>query len=83
MKTTDDIMLQSKLQTQPPEIFYKKGVLKISQNSQETPASDSLLKKRLRLMYFLLSFAKFLKAPFIQNISGRLPVRLNEIINIT
>ena len=61
-----------------PEVFGKKGALKISQNSQENTytratfliklqASATLLKKEiLAQTFFSVNFAKFLKAPFFQ-----------------
>ena len=47
-------------------VLYKKVFFKISQNSQETPVSESaiLLKKRLWYRCFLVNFAKFLTTPF-------------------
>ena len=67
-----------------PEVFYKKVLLEISQNSQEnTCAGDSFLiklqappttslKKRLWHRCFPVNFAKFLRTPFSQNTLGRL-----------
>ena len=49
-------------QKQPPEVFYK-NVL---------PQPATLLKKRLWHRCFPVSFAKFLRTPFLQNTSGRL-----------
>ena len=50
--------------------------LKISQNSQEDTCARvsflTLLKKRLWQRFFPVSFAKFLRAPFLENTSGRL-----------
>ena len=62
-----------------PEVFCKKGFLKISQNSQENTCARisvlikvSVLKKRLCHRCFPVNFAKFLRTPFLieQNTSG-------------
>ena len=54
----------------------RKGVLRNLQNSQENTCAGlipaTLFKKRLWLRCFLVKFAKFLRTPFLQNISGRL-----------
>ena len=58
--------------------------LKISQNSQETLRQSSFLiklqaepcnfiKKETLIQVFSCDFAKFLRTPFLQNTSGRLP----------
>ena len=70
---------------QPPEVFYKKGVLKnfakftgkyLSQslflNKVAGLRPATLLKKRLWHRCFPVNFAKFLRAPFLQNTYGRL-----------
>ena len=53
----------------------RKGVLRNLQNSQENTCAGlipaALFKKRLWLRCFLVKFAKFLRTPFLQNISGR------------
>ena len=54
----------------------RKGVLRNLQNSQENTCAGlipaTLFKKRLWLRCFLVKFAKFLRTPFLQHISGRL-----------
>ena len=64
--------------------FVKKGVLEISQNSQESTCARvsfliklqvppvTLLKKRLWRSCLPVNLAKFLRTPFSQNTSGRL-----------
>ena len=51
-----DRVLNKPLEKQPPEVFYKKGVL----------------KKRLWHRCFLVNFAKLLRTPFWQNTSVQL-----------
>ena len=71
------------IRRQPPEVFNKKGFLKISQNSLENAcARVSFLKKR-RLWHkcFPVNFAKFLRIPFLQNTSGRRIQNPLKIIN--
>ena len=62
-------------QKQPPGCSVRKGVLRNLQNSQENTCAGlipaTLFKKRLWLRCFLVKFAKFLRTPFLQNISGR------------
>ena len=63
-------------QKQSPEVFLcKKVFLEISQNSQKSPCEYYLLKKRLWHRFFPVNFVKFLRAPFLQNTSGRLLLR--------
>ena len=62
----------------------KKGVLKITQNSQENTCARvffnkvggkvaaTLLEKRLRYRCFPVNFAKYLRTPFQQHTSERL-----------
>ena len=73
---------------QPPEVIYKKTtLLKIQQNSLgntsarasflinlQAEACNSIKKKKKSLGHrcFLVNFAKFLRTPFLQNISRRL-----------
>ena len=69
------VFYYSPLQKQPPEVYYKKGVLKNFAKFRRkhlclTPVT--LLKKRPWHRCFPLNFAKFLRAPFLQNTSGRL-----------
>ena len=51
-------------QKQPPEFFYKNGVLRLQ------ACND--IKKRLWHRCFPVNFAKFLRTSFSQNTSGRL-----------
>ena len=75
----------SPLQKQPPDVLYKKGVLKNSakfagNNCVEVsffnkvagfrPANSS--KKRLQHRFFPVNFAKVFRTFFLQNISGLL-----------
>ena len=61
----------------------KKTLLEISQDSQEnTCAIVSLLKKKLWHRCFPVNFAKFLRTPFLQNISGRLLLHFQEKLHI-
>ena len=72
-------------QKQPPEVFYKKGVLKnfikftgkhlcrgLFFNKVENLRLATLLKTRLRHRCFPVNFVKFLRTPFLQNTSERL-----------
>ena len=68
-------MLQVK--KQPPEVLYKKGVLKNCKIHKKTPVPESLLikfvtllKKRLWHMCVPVNSAKYLGTPFLQNTSG-------------
>ena len=72
------------LQKQLPEVFYKKVLIKILQNSKENTcdkvsfliklhaAPTILLKKRLWYWCFPVNFAKFLRTPCSHNTFGRL-----------
>ena len=55
---TDNLQVQK----QPPEVFYKKGVLK--NFAKFCLRSATLLKKRLWHRCFPVNFANFLRAPF-------------------
>ena len=64
-------------------VLQKKVSLKISQNSQENTCarvsflrSATLLKKRLWHRLFPVNFAKFLRTPFLQSASRRLPLKI-------
>ena len=46
------------------QIFFKIGVLKISQISQEKSLLDSLFKKRLQHRCFPVKLAELLRTPF-------------------
>ena len=80
------------LQEQPPEVFYKKRVFKnftkltrkhlcqsLFFNKVPGLRPATLLKKRFRHRYFPVNFAKLLRTPFLQNISGRLLFTLPNI----
>ena len=54
------------MQKQPPEVFFKKSVMRISQNSQEN------IYNGISFWCFLVNFKKFARTPFLQNSSGRL-----------
>ena len=60
------------IRRQPPEVFNKKGFLKISQNSLENACARASFLKKRRLWHkcFPVNFAKFLRIPFLQNTSG-------------
>ena len=64
------------LQEQLPEVLQEKVFLEISQNSKEITCDRvsflTAFKKGLWHRCFPVSFAKFLRTPFLQNISGRL-----------
>ena len=68
---------------QPPEVFNKKGFLKISQNSLENACARASFLKKRRLWHkcFPVNFAKFLRIPFLQNTSGRRIQNPLKIIN--
>ena len=56
----------------------RKGVLRISQNSQENTCEPAtLLKKRLWYRCFPVNYVKFLRTPFSRNTSGRLPLNVD------
>ena len=72
-------------QKQPPEVFYKKGVLKnfAKSTGKHLPQSfffnkvadlrpATLFKKRLWQKYFPMNFSKPLRTPILKNICERL-----------
>ena len=72
-------------QKQPPEVFYKKGVLRnfakftgkylcqsLFFNKVAGLRSLTLIKNKLWCRCFPVNFAKLLRTPFLQNASGRL-----------
>ena len=72
-------------QKQPPELFYKKSVLRnftqftgkhlclsLSFNKVAVLRPATLLKKKLWYRCLPLNFVKLLRTPFFQNTSGRL-----------
>ena len=67
-------------QNQPPEVFYKKGVLKnftkftesLFFNKVAGLRPETLLKKSVWHRCFHVNFAKILRTRFLQNTSGRL-----------
>ena len=61
------------LQKQPLEVFYK------NRCSQNRPATSS--KNRLWHRCFPANFARFLRTPFLQNISERVLQNLQRILN--
>ena len=71
------------IRRQPPEVFNKKGFLKISQNSLENACARASFLKKRRLWHkcFPVNFAKFLRIPFLQNTSGGLRGLLNLLHN--
>ena len=82
---------QTHLQKQPQVVFYKKGVVRnfakftrkhlcqsLSFNRVADLRPGSLFKKRLWHRCFPAKFAKFLRALFLQNTSGRLRLHLTE-----
>ena len=71
------------IRRQPPEVFNKKGFLKISQNSLENACARASFLKKRRLWHkcFPVNFAKFLRIPFLQNTSGRRIQNPLKIIN--
>ena len=63
------------LQKQAPEVFCKKRCSwKFHKIHGKTSMPATLLKKRLWHRCFPVNFVKFLRAPFLQNTSGRLPL---------
>ena len=76
---------QAKLQKQPPEVFYKKVILKnFTKFTGKQHLCQSLLlnkvaglrPKRLCHRCFPVNFAKFLRTPFLQNTFGQLLLKL-------
>ena len=72
--------------------FFKKMLLKISQNSQENTCAKSLfliklqatttfLKRRLWRRCFPVNFPEFLRTPFLQNTFGWLLLKLFVLIS--
>ena len=85
--------LISNNQKKPPKVFYiKKVFLRNSQNSQENICArvffkkvkgvrpGTLLKNKLWHRCFPVNFAKFLRAPVLQNTYGRL--LLNNLVSV-
>ena len=68
------IFYLSSSETATGGVLWKKVFLKISQNSQKNTCATVafLIKKRPWHRCFRVNFAKFLRKPFWQNISGRL-----------
>ena len=74
------------MQKQPPEVFYKKGVLRnfikftgkhlrqsLFLNKKASELRPAFVfKKMLWHRYFPVNFVKFLRTPFLQNTSERL-----------
>ena len=64
-------------------MFCKKGILRnfakfTRKNCAKVYFSATLLKKRLWHRCFSVNFAKFLRTPFLQNISGRLLLSMQD-----
>ena len=83
------------LQKQPPEVFYKKGILRnfakftgkhlclrVFFNKIAALRPATLFKKSLWHRCFPVNFAKFLRTPFLQNTSGRLLLGLGIIYRV-
>ena len=80
----DDMCVQY-VQKQPPEMFFKKGVLKNFANL--TPVLESLfnkngglgarnfIKKSVKNRCFPVKLAKILRTPILKNICGRLLIK--------
>ena len=75
----------SRIQKQPPKVFYKKGVLRnfaklagrhlcqgLFFNKFAGRRPETLFKKRLQHKCFPVNFVKLLRIPFLQNTFGRL-----------
>ena len=73
------------MQKQPSKGFLKKGVLRNSQNSQENNVLETFFlvklnseicnffkNETLAQMLFFVNFAKFIRAPFLQNTTRRM-----------
>ena len=76
-------MSSTKVQKQPPEVLCKKKCsYKIRKIHCKTPVPESLnfIKKETLRRCFPMNFAKFLKTPFLHNISGRLLLKVHCII---
>ena len=79
-----DTEVEFPILNQPPEVFYKKAILKFCNIHRKTPALESIfnkvaglacnfIKKRLQQSTcFLMNIAKFLKIPIWKNICQRL-----------
>ena len=78
-----NLILNWDTQKQPPEVFCKiRCSQKFRKIHRKKPVLESLfkekcrpatlLKKRLWSRWFPVNFVKFLRTPFLQNISGRL-----------
>ena len=64
-------MIKNEYQKQPSEVSYAtKSFLKLT--GKHLCQSPTLLKKRFWHGCFPVNFKKFLRAPFLQNTSGRL-----------
>ena len=83
-------IFNGKIQKQPPEVFYKKGVLKnftkftgkhlcqsLFVNKVAGPRPATLLKKRLWHRCFSINCVKGLRTPFLQKTSGPLLLKIN------
>ena len=57
-----------KIKTQPPEVFYEKGVIKNFTGKHLCLRPATLSKKRLWRRCFPVNFVEFLRTPFLQNL---------------
>ena len=80
-----------KIQKQPPEVFYKKDVLRnfpkftgkhlcqsLCFNKVAGRRPTNLLKKEILAQVFPVNFAKLLRTPFLQNTSGGLLLKIKN-----
>ena len=73
-KVRPPILKLKEKQKQPPEVFYKKGVLKSVFLIKLQASACNFFKKRLLHKCFTVNFSKFLRSPFLQNTYGWLPL---------
>ena len=72
------------LRSSRPEVFYKKGVLRnFAKVTGKNLCQSLFIKKRLWHSCFPVNFAKFLRTPFLQNTSWRLPLQQDYHWNIS
>ena len=68
----NSLVNEKKSRSSRPEVFYQKGFLKNSQNSQENTCTGVFFISVADLSCFRVNSAKFLRAPILQNKSERL-----------
>ena len=67
------------LQKQPPEVFYKKGVLRnFTKFAGKHQCQSLFFNKVAGVRCFPVNFAKFLRTAFLQNSSGQLLLSSNK-----